>query len=103
MWGMATGAPPEAIGASLELDRLPDPVAPIEVVWMEDANVGSAASRGPRRPHRHDYHELIWMREGEAMHLLDGQPVRIEPGTISLIARGQVHVFERARGLTGAV
>ncbi|MEA2454545.1 MAG: AraC-like ligand binding domain, partial [Thermoleophilaceae bacterium] len=88
MWGMATGALPEPVGASLEVDRLPDPVDPIEVVWMEEADVGSAASRGARRPHRHDYHELIWMREGEALHLLDGQPISIEPGTISLIARG---------------
>jgi AraC-like DNA-binding protein len=56
-----------------------------------------------RKPHRHDYHELIWMRAGKALHLVDGQRVSIEPGTISLIARGQVHVFERARGLTGVV
>jgi AraC family transcriptional activator of pobA len=103
MSGMATGAPPRASSATLELDRLPDPVAPIEVVWLEEADVGSAAPRGARKPHRHDYHELIWMREGEAMHLLDGQPVSIEPGTISVIARGQVHVFERARGLTGVI
>ena len=82
--------------ASIELDRLPDPVAPIEVVYMEQHNAGTAASRGARRPHRHDYHELIWMREGEAHHLLDGQPVSMKPGTITLIARGQVHVFERA-------
>jgi AraC family transcriptional activator of pobA len=103
MLRMATGVPPEANGASLELDRLPDPVAPIEVVWMEEADVGTAARRGARRPHRHDYHELIWMRGGEAHHLVDGEPASIEPGTITLIARGQVHVFERARALTGVI
>jgi AraC family transcriptional activator of pobA len=27
----------------------------------------------------------------------------VEPGTVTLIGRGQVHVFERASGLTGAV
>jgi AraC family transcriptional regulator, transcriptional activator of pobA len=100
---MAARAPAEASSASLELDRLPDAVAPIEIVWMEEADIGSAASRGARRPHRHDYHELIWMREGEARHLVDGQPVSIEPGTITLIARGQVHVFEHARALTGVI
>ncbi|MEA2363417.1 MAG: AraC family transcriptional regulator, transcriptional activator of pobA [Thermoleophilaceae bacterium] len=103
MWGMATGAPPQALSASLELDRLPDSVAPIEVVWLEAADVGSAATRGVRKPHRHDYHELIWVREGEALHLLDGQPASIEPGTITLIARGQVHVFERAQAMTGVI
>jgi hypothetical protein len=28
---------------------------------------------GPFRPHRHDYHELIWTREGAAEHLIDGE------------------------------
>ena len=100
---MAAGARPEAYAASLELDRLPDAAAPIEVVWREEADIGSAARRGARRPHRHDYHELIWMREGEAAHVLDGRPLSIDPGTITLIGRGQVHVFERARALTGVI
>lgn len=87
----------------LEIDRLPDPVVPIEVVYLESEDVGTAAERGVRPPHRHDYHELIWMRGGEAEHLLDGHPVRIEPETITLIARGQVHVFQRGKAVTGAI
>jgi AraC family transcriptional activator of pobA len=55
-----------------------------------------------REPHRHDYHELIWIKEGSGHHLLDGQLVPIIPGTLTVIGRGQVHVFERARDVSGA-
>ena len=40
---------------------------------------------------------------GTGRHLIDGEVSDVEPGTITLIGRGQVHVFERARGLHGAV
>jgi AraC family transcriptional activator of pobA len=56
-----------------------------------------------REPHRHDYHELIWTRQGEGEHSIDGERSAVHPGTVTLIGRGQVHVFERARGLSGAV
>src|SRR3954447_21274512 len=56
-----------------------------------------------RDPHRHDYHELIWVREGSGRQLLDGRPVPVEPRTLTLIGRGQVHVFESAREVRGAV
>ena len=70
---------------------------------LRDAHFGSDSECGPRRPHRHDYHELVWTWRGEGQHLIDGESSSVEPGTITLIGRGQVHVFERARGLHGAV
>ena len=65
----------------------------------------SSANRrtAPRAPHRHDYHELIWTRRGEGRHSIDGDGFDVHPGTVTLIGRGQVHVFERARRLSGAV
>jgi AraC family transcriptional activator of pobA len=90
-------------GRQLTVDRLPDPLAPIEVVQYEGIDFGTATERGPREPHRHDYHELIWTRAGDATHLLDGKAVSVEPRTVTLIGRGQVHVFQRARGFHGAV
>jgi AraC family transcriptional regulator, transcriptional activator of pobA len=56
-----------------------------------------------REPHRHAYHELIWVREGRGRHLIDGEPVEFGPRTLTLIAKGQVHQFERAEGVTGVV
>jgi AraC family transcriptional regulator, transcriptional activator of pobA len=87
----------------LAVDRLPGAGASLEVVVLEDASYGADTDCGPRRPHRHDYHELIWTRCGSGHHLIDGDVSVVEPETVTLIGRGQVHVFERAGGLHGAV
>jgi AraC family transcriptional regulator, transcriptional activator of pobA len=57
----------------------------------------------PREPHRHDYHELFWTRSGRGHHLIDGERVPVRPGAVTIVGRGQVHVFERVTGLYGAV
>jgi AraC family transcriptional regulator, transcriptional activator of pobA len=85
---------------TLELDRFADQAEPAEVVWLEGRDVGGADRRAP---HRHDYHELIWIRSGSGRHLIDGEPVPIEEGTVTIIGRGQVHVFEEGHDLHGAV
>jgi AraC family transcriptional activator of pobA len=82
---------------SLGLDRMEGAV---EVVALDGTEIGGARVR---EPHRHDYHELIWIREGEGAHRLDGRAVPVRPRTLTLIGRGQVHVFESGRGLRGAV
>jgi AraC family transcriptional regulator, transcriptional activator of pobA len=85
---------------TLELDRFADPTEPAEVVWLDGRDVGG---EDRRNPHRHDYHELIWIRSGSGRHLIDGDSVPIEEGTVTIIGRGQVHVFEEGRDLHGAV
>jgi len=81
----------------ISLDRLD---AAVEVVPLDGFEIGGARVR---EPHRHDYHELIWVREGEGAHRLDGREVPVRDRTLTVIGRGQVHVFERASGLRGAV
>jgi AraC family transcriptional activator of pobA len=75
------------------VDELP---GSLQVVQLEDFAAGAAAKRGPRAPHRHDYHELLWTRRGEGWHSVDGEPFPILPGTLTVIGRGRVHVLERA-------
>jgi AraC family transcriptional activator of pobA len=70
-------------------------VRPLELERIEADDV--------REPHRHAYHELIWVREGSGRHLIDGEPVEFGPGTLTLIAKGQVHQFERADRVRGVV
>jgi AraC family transcriptional regulator, transcriptional activator of pobA len=93
----------QSSASDLALDQLPEPGASLEVVLLENLTYHSDDECGPLRPHRHDYHELIWTRDGVAEHLIDGAFSLVEPNTITLIGRGKVHVFERARNLNGAV
>jgi len=83
----------------ITVDRL-SPGAPLQVINTRDGAFGLDAS-GPREPHRHDYHELCWARSGVGCHLIDGQRCAVRPNTLTLIGRGQVHVFERACGING--
>jgi AraC family transcriptional activator of pobA len=85
--------------SAISLDRLAE-ATEVETVWMRDARIGAGHVR---EPHRHDYHELIWVRAGAGRHLIDGSPVPVRPGTVTVIGRGAVHVFERAEHLTCAV
>jgi AraC family transcriptional activator of pobA len=83
----------------LTLDRL-EPGAVVEVRALEGFRVGE----GPiREPHRHDYHELLWVRSGAGEHRIDGEPVAISPPAITVIGRGQVHQFAHAEALRGAL
>jgi AraC family transcriptional activator of pobA len=84
----------------LAVDRLAEPREPAQVVWLEGAGVRPEERR---EPHRHDYHELIWIRSGSGRHLIDGAPLPVEENTVTIIGRGQVHVFEEAKDLHGVV
>ena len=84
----------------LTVDRLADPGETAQVVWLDGMEVRPADRR---EPHRHDYHELIWIRSGSGRHLIDGAPLPIEENTVTIIGRGQVHVFEEGEDLHGAI
>ena len=79
--------------SGIALDRLRTGGA-LQAALLEDFVVGEAPIRDP---HRHDYHELIWVREGTGRHLIDGVAVPVRPYTLTLIGRGAVHVFQAAR------
>jgi AraC family transcriptional regulator, transcriptional activator of pobA len=82
------------------VDALPAEADDLQVVELDLASIGDAELR---EPHRHDYNELIWIREGEGRHLIDGEPVEFGPHTLTLIPKGQVHQFQRADHATGTV
>jgi AraC family transcriptional regulator, transcriptional activator of pobA len=56
-----------------------------------------------REPHRHPYHELLWVREGRGRHLIDGEAVDFGPSTLTVISKGQIHQFQRADEVSGVV
>jgi AraC family transcriptional activator of pobA len=89
MWGMAE---PTVHDLRAEADTL-------EVVTFHE-NIGDGQMR---EPHRHPYHELLWVREGHGRHLIDGEAVEFGPRTLTLIAKGQVHQFALADEVSGIV
>jgi AraC family transcriptional activator of pobA len=91
---------PDRSDGGLTLDRLPDPAEVVDVMPLEGL---STTPDDAREPHRHDYNELIWVRSGSGHHLIDDRRVPAVAGSITLIGRGQVHVFESAEGVEGAV
>ena len=68
-----------AASTDIAVDRLPEAGSSLEVVMLQDARFGSESECGPRRPHRHDYHELVWTRCGTGRHLIDGEVSLVEP------------------------
>src|SRR5262245_45602352 len=52
-------------------------------------------------PHRHNFQEIILVESGRFVHSVDGQPSVLVPGTVCLIAQGQVHAVDRADDLVG--
>jgi AraC family transcriptional activator of pobA len=77
--------------------------ASLEVVLLADQSYPEDSECGSRRPHRHAYHELIWSRRGAGSHLIDGQQTPVDQQLLTVIGRGQVHVFEHGIGLVGAI
>ncbi len=55
------------------------------------------------RPHRHNFHELIWVRAGNGQQEIDGQKFQVEPLNFYLIAQGQVHQFLKAESVDAYV
>jgi AraC family transcriptional activator of pobA len=83
----------------LTLDRL-ERGAVVEVRRLEGFRVGE---RPIREPHRHDYHELLWVRSGSGEHRIDGEALPIRPPSVTVIGRGQVHQFAHADALRGGL
>jgi AraC family transcriptional regulator, transcriptional activator of pobA len=93
---------PASVPEELLFDELPRPGSSLDVQIARDASLGAAAARGPRPPHRHAYHELLWVRSGTGTHEIDGEAVDLRPGTLAVIGRGRVHRVLTAEGFHGA-
>ena len=64
---------------------------------LQAARYGSDSDCGPRRPHRHDYHELVWTRCGTGRHPIDGEVSLVEP----LTATNLLFAMALSRWLSG--
>ena len=53
------------------------------------------------KPHRHRYHEILWIRSGSGKHTIDDELILIEPYTFYWIKQGQIHNFHEGIDLEG--
>ena len=64
---------------------------------LGSALVGSFAEDGPGPhttiPHRHDFVEIVWVHAGSGTHLIDASEFAARPGTLHIVAPGQVHCW----------
>ena len=88
------------VPGTIDLDRLAGTSPPAQVLRVEQ---GDDVVGAPRDAHRHDYHELFLVLEGETEHLVDGDPVTVGAGRAFMIGRGQVHQLVTAHGFRGLV
>lgn len=54
-------------------------------------------------PHRHDFFHIVWVERGTGVHIIDEVSYEVRPGTLFLMAPGQIHDFrlsEDAEGYT---
>jgi AraC-like DNA-binding protein len=77
--------PPDGSGGPFEIGRL------------------ETTHRLPRttRPHRHRFHEIIWVVDGAGAHAVDFEEHPIRPHTVFLVSPGQVHAARVDRPLRG--
>lgn len=70
-------------------------------------SIGSFDSIGPLSradfPHRHNFHEIMYVREGRGSHVVDMRRWPIDPPHLGFVAPGQVHFWDQASGLDGWV
>jgi AraC family cel operon transcriptional repressor len=46
------------------------------------------------RVHRHDFCEIFWIEQGQAMHIINGKEQQLAPGTLTWIRPNDAHGFE---------
>ena len=72
-------------------------LAPMFIAKLEPHHIPNVVNL----PHRHSFHELLWIRAGTGRHWVDQQSYPLQAHTLALVAQGQVHVFEQAEALDG--
>ncbi|MGM1057741.1 helix-turn-helix domain-containing protein [Saccharothrix sp. Mg75] len=82
------------------------PVHRLEVAGAPFA-VGTFDTIGPMSrasfPHRHTFHEIVYVTGGTGAHVVDLARWELEPPHLCVIAPGQVHHWDGARDLDGFV
>jgi len=88
---------------SLETHALPDSLGESFEFFEIDAAKALYLMQHVIQPHRHEYQEIIWIRQGGADHLLDGLSAGVPAGSLLVIPKGRMHRFIPSLNMTGCV
>ena len=73
-------------------------------IFLElDRSMSERLSISVAVPHRHAYHEIIWIRQGSASHLLDGDHLAFSAQTLLVVPKGRIHSFHPSADCLGLV
>ncbi|NTU58977.1 MAG: helix-turn-helix domain-containing protein [Chlorobiaceae bacterium] len=68
-----------------------------------DEEIADYLNHNVSAPHRHAYYEIIWIRQGSASHLLDGELLDLPMNTVLVIPKGHIHRFAPTPDCRGSV
>jgi AraC family transcriptional regulator, transcriptional activator of pobA len=88
---------------SLETHALPDSMGESFEFFEIDSDKALYLMQYVILPHRHEYQEIIWIRQGRADHLLDGLSAGVQAGSLLVIPKGRMHRFVPSLNMTGCV
>lgn len=83
--------------AAIEFDEMPDQFLFFELT----AELAAALNTTIKPPHRHSYQEIIWVRQGTAEHLLDGDVINYPAQTLLVVPKGRIHRFSPSSDCRG--
>lgn len=72
---------------AVDFDEMPDQFLFFEL----DQELATELNRTVKPPHRHSYQEIIWVRQGAAEHLLDGDAITYPAQTLLIVPKGRIH------------
>ena len=87
---------------SLDLTHRQQPASFVfrSLAEIEEARAGHAADR---KPHRHNYYTVIWVKQGTGSHDIDFHHYDVRPGMIFFVSPEQVHDIDIDPGPEGYV
>lgn len=81
---------------SIDHDRMQVPFEVRSLSWMQQNRWQQNTS-----PRRHNYFQIIWVKQGTGTHLIDLEKLPIDAHTIYCISPGQVHQLNAHENLKG--
>lgn len=85
--------------AILNFEEMPDQFLFFEL----DKDLATELNVKVKLPHRHLYQEIIWVRQGSAEHLLDGDIIKYPTQTLLVVPKGRFHRFTPSPDCLGCV